>query len=164
MFAEFFMQNWALFLALFVVMGLLMFDPGSARAGSARGVSPMELTRLVNHEQAVIIDVRSPEEFDKGHITKAKNIPLDEIENKSKQLEKFKKRPMVIVCQTGNRAGKAANQLRKLEFDKLFQLTGGLVEWQKDNLPLEKTKHGSSKAAKSTCKLKTKSKTKKTKA
>ena len=148
MFAEFFMQNWALFLALFAVLGLLMFDPSGSSSSSARGVSPMELSRLVNHEQAVIVDVRSQEEYDRGHITKAKNIPLDEIETKSKQLEKFKKRPLVIVCQTGNRAGKAANQLRKLEFDKLFHLTGGVVEWQKDNLPLEKSKVKKSKSSK----------------
>ncbi len=148
MFAEFFMQNWALFLALFAVMGLLMFDPAGGRSGAARGVSPMELTQLVNHEQAVIVDVRSPDEYAAGHITKSKNIPLDEIQTKSKQLEKFKKRPIVIVCKTGNRAGKAANQLRKLEFDKLFHLTGGLVEWQKDNLPLQKSKSGKTKTDK----------------
>ncbi len=148
MFAEFFMQNWALFVALFAVMGLLMFDPTGSRSSAARGVSPMELTRLVNHEQAVVIDVRSADEFDAGHITKSKNIPLDEIQTKAKQLEKFKKRPLVIVCKSGNRAGKAASQLRKLEFDKLFNLTGGLVEWQKDNLPLEKTKASKSKTSK----------------
>ena len=148
MFTEFFMQNWALFLALLAVLGLLMFDPTSGRSGAARGVSPMELTQLVNHEQAVVIDVRSQDEFKNGHITKSRNVPLADIEAKAKQLEKFKKRPIVIVCQTGNRAGKAANQLRKLEFEKLFHLTGGLVEWQKDNLPLEKSKPAKTKAGK----------------
>lgn len=139
MFAEFFMQNWPLFLALAAVMGLLAFDPKSA-GSSARGVSPMELSRLVNHEQAVLVDVRSKDEFAAGHIPKSKNIPVEDIEKKSRQLEKFKKRPMVLICQNGKQSGKAANQLRKLKFDKLFHLAGGLAEWHKDNLPLEKSR------------------------
>ena len=100
----------------------------------------MELSRLVNHEQAVLLDIRNKDEFDAGHIAKSRNIPLQDLQKKSRQLEKFKKRPMVIISQAGRESGKAANQLRKLEFDKLFHLTGGLVEWHKDNLPLEKSK------------------------
>jgi len=140
MFAEFFMQNWPLFLALAAVVGLMAFNPAGSAGGAARGVSPMELSRLVNHEQAVMLDVRSKDEFNAGHIAKSKNIPLDELEKKTRSLEKFKKRPMVIICQNGKSSTKAANQLRKLEFDKLFHLAGGLMEWRKDNLPLEKSK------------------------
>ena len=140
MFVEFFMQNWPLFLALAAVVGLMAFNPAGMSTGSARGVSPMELSRLVNHEQAVLLDVRSKDEFTAGHIAKSKNIPLEDLEKKYRQLEKFKKRPMVIICQTGKQSGKAASQLRKHEFDKLFQLSGGLAEWRKDNLPLDKSK------------------------
>ena len=139
MFTEFFLENWVLFLALVAVLVLLVFDPSAAGGSQARSVSPMELSRLVNHEQAVLIDTRSSEEFAAGHITKSRNIPLDDIESSAKKLEKFKKRPMVLICQSGNRAGKAAAKLRKLQFDKLFQLSGGLIEWRKENLPLEKS-------------------------
>ncbi len=149
MLTEFFIENWFLFAALAAVMILLVFDPAGMSSSAARAVSPMELSRLVNHEQAVIVDIRSHDEFAAGHIAKSRNIPLENIESHSKKLEKLKKRPLVLVCQTGNRAGKAAMKLRKMEFDKLFQLKGGLIEWQKENLPLEKarvTKAASGKA------------------
>ena len=154
MYTEFFIENWLLFAALVAVLILLVFDPAGMSNSSARGVSPMELSRLVNHEQAILVDIRSNDEFAAGHIAKSRNIPLDDIEKQSKKLEKLKKRPMVLICQSGNRAGKAAAKLRKMEFDKLFQLSGGLVEWQKESLPLEKTKatksnSGKAKAAKS---------------
>lgn len=154
MFTEFIVENWLLFAALAAVMILLVFDPAGMASSTARAVSPMELSRLVNHEQAVLVDIRSIEEFEAGHIAKSRNIPLDQIENHSKKLEKIKKRPIVIVCQSGKRSGKAAAKLRKMEFDKLFQLSGGLIEWQKENLPLEKSKAtktntGKSNAAKS---------------
>ena len=60
----------------------------------------------------------------------------------------------MLICGSGNKTGKAATQLRKLEFDKLFQLTGGLVEWQKDSLPLEKSKTTKSTSGKSKVKAK----------
>ena len=153
MFTEFFIENWFLFAALAAVLILLVFDPAGMSNKSASAVSPMELSRLVNHEQAVLVDVRSNEEFAAGHIAKSRNVPLDEIESQSKKLEKFKKRPIVLICGSGNKTGKAAAQLRKMEFDKLFQLSGGLVEWQKESLPLEKSKatkstSGKAKAAK----------------
>lgn len=150
MFTEFFIENWLLFAALAAVMILLVFDPAGMMGGSvARSVSPMELSRLVNHEQAILVDIRSNEEFASGHISKSRNIPLEDIENQSKKLEKFKKRPIVLICQTGNKAGKASAKLRKLEFDKLFQLGGGLIEWQKENLPLEKAKVAKKTSARS---------------
>ena len=148
MFTEFFIENWFLFAALAAVMILLVFDPAGMGGSVAQAVSPMELSRLVNHEQAVLVDIRSNDEFAAGHIAKSRNIPLDDIENHSKKLEKFKKRPMVLICQSGNRAGKAATKLRKMEFDKLFQLTGGLIEWQKESLPLEKAKAAKSGSGK----------------
>ena len=149
MYTEFFIENWFLFAALGAIMVLLILDPLGMSGGSATAVSPMELSRLVNHEQAVLVDIRSKEEFAAGHIAKSRNIPLDEIESHSKKLEKFKKRPMVLICGSGNKTGKAATQLRKLEFDKLFQLTGGLVEWQKESLPLEKSNPTKSTSGKS---------------
>ena len=93
MFTEFFIENWFLFAALGAVMILLVFDPGGMSNSAATAVSPMELSQLVNHEQAVLVDIRSKDEFAAGHIAKSKNIPLEDIESQAKKLEKFKNGP-----------------------------------------------------------------------
>lgn len=61
---------------------------------------------------AVIIDVRSPEEFRAGHVAQSKNIPLDNINGKAKKIKQLNK-PVITCCRSGMRSGMAAQQLRK---------------------------------------------------
>ena len=137
---EFVAQNWHLFLALVVIVLLLTFDHARHRISGVKAVSATELPQLLNHEDAVVVDVCEPAEFRKGHIPGAINIPLSQIEENTKKLERYKKqgRPLVVSCQSGNRSSKGAAKLRKLEFDKVYTLSGGIAAWQKENLPVEK--------------------------
>lgn len=135
---EFVLQNWYLFLALGLISAMIMFEPLRNRTGGIRKIGTMELTRLVSHESAAVIDVSTEAEFKAGHINGSINTPLADMGSYFKRLQKYKSKPMVVVCQVGNRSTGGANKLKKAEFEKLYVLNGGLAAWRKDSLPLEK--------------------------
>ena len=138
---DFVIQNWHLFLALVVIIALLALDPIRQRAGGITPISAPELPQLLNHEDAVVVDVSTTSEHRNAHIPGAINIPVSELADNTKKLEKYKKNntPLVVTCQTGVRSNKGAGILKKAEFSNLYTLKGGLVAWQKENLPVEKS-------------------------
>lgn len=137
---EFIRQNWYLFLALVSIVLILSWDSARRRFSGVKGVTASELPRLINHEEAVVVDVRESGEFRKGHIAGAVNIPLSQLSDSISKLERYRKadRPLVVSCQTGIRSNKAASILRNNSFEKVYTLTGGFAGWQKENLPVEK--------------------------
>ena len=94
---EFVVSNWHLFAALVVISLLIGFDTLRRGGGGANQVSAVQLPQLINKENAVVVDVCEPDEFKKGHIPKAINIPVSQIKDQLGQLEKFrtKNRPIV---------------------------------------------------------------------
>lgn len=101
-------------------------------------VSPGELTLKVNREDATLLDIRAIDDFKKGHITGAKNIPLAELKQKMSSLEKAKDAPIIVVCQMGMSAQGAAKQLVAAGFSQVAVLRGGMSKWQEANLPVVK--------------------------
>ena len=137
---EFVASNWHLFAALIVISLLIGFDTVRRGSGGANQVSAVQLPQLINHENAVVVDVCEVEEFKRGHIPNAINIPLKQLKDQLGQLEKFraKDRPIVLSCRSGQRASQAAAVLRKNEFKRVYTLSGGLAAWEKENLPLQR--------------------------
>ncbi|XXK28312.1 rhodanese-like domain-containing protein [Arenicellales bacterium nBUS_45] len=137
---EFIAQNWYLFAALIVISLLIGFDSIRRGGGGANQVSALQLPQLISQENAVVVDVCETEEFERGHILNAINIPLKQLQDQLGQLEKFraKDKPIVLSCRSGQRANRAAAILRKNEFKKVFTLSGGLTAWEKENLPVER--------------------------
>jgi rhodanese-related sulfurtransferase len=101
-------------------------------------VTPLQATQIINQGKCLILDVRSAEQFAAGHIREAKNIPLKELSNRLSELEKFKARPVVVVCDKGLQSSKATSQLKKAGFAEAVSLLGGLEDWQKQGLPTVK--------------------------
>ena len=137
---DFIANNWHLFAALIVISTLIGIDTIRRGGAGANQVSAVQLPQFINQENAVVVDVCPPEEFRKGHIPAAINIPVDQIKEQLGQLEKFRKkdRPIVLSCRSGQRASRAATVLRKNEFKRVYTLSGGLAAWEKENLPLER--------------------------
>ena len=137
---EFIAQNWYLFAALVVISLLIGFDSIRRGGGGANQGSALQLPQLISQENAVVVDVCETEEFERGHILNAINIPLKQLQDQLGQLEKFraKDKPIVLSCRSGQRANRAAAILRKNEFKKVFTLSGGLTAWEKENLPVER--------------------------
>ena len=134
---NFLIQNWYLILAALVSGGLLLW-PVLVSGSQGAAVTTAAAVQLINREKGVLIDVSEPEEFAKGHAVGARNIPLGQLEG-HKSLPTNKALPLVVVCPTGARAGRAAGMLRKLGYEKAQVLAGGLKAWREANLPVEKT-------------------------
>jgi len=135
---KFLLDTWYLFLAAAVSGGLLLWPLIGKNAGGASKVSTNDAVQLINREKAVLIDVSEPAEFAAGHVVGARSVPLGSLES-SRDLPKNKALPLVVVCATGARAGRAVVTLRKLGFENARALAGGLQAWREANLPVEKT-------------------------
>jgi rhodanese-related sulfurtransferase len=86
----------------------------------------------------VVVDVREPEEFAAGHMTGAKNVPLNQLEEKLTAAVKNKAVPLLLVCATGSRAQRAVAVAKKLGYEQAQAVAGGLKSWKEANLPVEK--------------------------
>ncbi len=134
---NFLLDKWVLLLVAFV-SGAMLVWPMVKRGGRSGSVGPSEAVRLMNREKAVIVDIREPGEYATGHIVGARNVPLAQIEA-TKDLPTNKALPVVVVCATGARAGRAVSALRRLGHAGAVGLAGGLAAWREAGLPTEKS-------------------------
>jgi rhodanese-related sulfurtransferase len=135
---KFVIDNWYLIVAMLASGGLLLWPIISKNAGGASRVTPGDAVRMINREKAVLIDVSEPAEYAAAHAVGARSVPFGNLE-KSTDLPKNKALPLVVVCPTGARAGRAVATLKKLGFENTRALAGGLAAWREANLPIEKT-------------------------
>lgn len=135
---DFIIKNWELFLALAVILALLAAGPLMQFIHGVKNIGPMQAVQLVNREGGVFVDVCQPQEYQAGHIPNSINVPLATLRQVPRQLEKYKGKPVIVSCRSGNRSVKGAVLLRKQGFQTVYSLSGGLAGWQRDNLPLEK--------------------------
>jgi rhodanese-related sulfurtransferase len=134
---EFLQQNWY-WAALAAASGTwLMFELIRSR-GDDTQLSPVEATLLINREDAIVLDVREQGEYAQGHIPNARHIPAGEMERRSKEMEKWKDHPVILCCATGARSNSAAGTLRKAGFNRIYNLRGGMMEWQKAGQPVSR--------------------------
>jgi rhodanese-related sulfurtransferase len=132
---KFILENIILF-ALLIVSGGALLLPGLLRRGSK--VSVLQATQTINQGKALILDVREPDEFAAGHLRDAKNISRKTLASKLDELEKFKNRPIIVVCASGTRSASATAQLKKAGFSEAVSLDGGMTAWQAQGLPTVK--------------------------
>lgn len=135
---QFLMDNIALVSIALVSGGMLLWPLISGRITGGREVGSLEATRLINHQDALVLDVRENQEFAAGHVPNARHIPLGQLGSRLSELEKFKGRPVVVVCRSGTRSGRACAVLRKNGFEQVYNLGGGMTAWEQANMPVEK--------------------------
>lgn len=92
-----------------------------------KNLSTEEAKKLVDDSEAVVLDVRTPEEFEEGHIPKATLIPLQELESRLGELDKDE--TYLVVCRSGNRSAQASELLVQEGFKKVYNMTGGMNTW-----------------------------------
>ena len=105
-----------------------------------KGVTPAQLTDLINRENALVVDLRGQAEFEKGHIIGSRHMLPSQVDPAGKLLAKAKESPVVLVCAAGVTASGTAEKLVKAGFKKVFVLDGGIGAWQGAGLPLAKGK------------------------
>ena len=133
-----FIQNniWMFLVALSSGMMLLWSLFGNRLRG-VKEVDNAAALQLINHKNALVLDVREESEFHAGHIRGAKLIPLIKLKDRIGELERFREQPIVVVCRSGNRSATASALLGNREFGQTYSLTGGMMAWQKADLPVE---------------------------
>jgi rhodanese-related sulfurtransferase len=117
---------------------MLLWSLFGNRLRGIKDVNSAEALQLINHKNALILDVRQESEYKSGHILNAKLIPLGSLAGRTGELERYRELPIVVVCRSGNRSASACATLGKLGFAQAYNLSGGVIAWQKSNLPLEK--------------------------
>jgi rhodanese-related sulfurtransferase len=99
--------------------------------------SPATFEKLLQDENAQLVDVRTPEEYAEGHLKNALNIPIS-FDNFESQLEILdKNKPVLVYCRMGGRSAKAAAKLKELGFTTISDLDGGITSWEKEGNPTE---------------------------
>lgn len=135
---EFFKQN-VLLIGLAIGSGIALILPLLSR--STAGVTVLSVTEavmLMSRKSALVLDVRKPDEFAQGHLQGARNIPLSQLEARLKELEKYREKPVMVVCERGGRATKAAKLLKAQQFTALHVLKGGMQAWLEAKMPTGK--------------------------
>lgn len=133
---EFFNNHIGLFAALFGVIGLIIANEVHGNLTGGKRLSAPEAVRLINDREPVILDVRGPADFKRGHLQNAINVPLAKLGDRVSEFGKDKSRPVLVYCALGGSSVEAATRLKKLGFAEAYPLRGGINNWTSSNLPV----------------------------
>ncbi|CAN5220936.1 rhodanese-like domain-containing protein [soil metagenome] len=136
-FFEFVVHHWALWSLFAITLALLIWQELRTQIGGVQQLSPQAVVDLINHKNAAVIDIRPNANYVKGHILGAVNIPIETLDQKNKTLDKYRKNPLILTCDTGQQSLKEAIKLRKLGFTEIYTLRGGMAAWKNATLPLD---------------------------
>ena len=133
-------KNWLLVLT-FVASGLMLLWPlVSRRLSPVKEIGTAVATRLINRENAVLLDVREGAEREAGKLPNAVHVPLSQLKDRVGELAKYSSRPVIVYCARGQRSRGAAGALAKAGIANIYQLQGGLKAWKDAGLPVESVK------------------------
>jgi rhodanese-related sulfurtransferase len=130
-----FVQSNLMYVMLSVTSGAMLIWQTIGSSGGNR-VTPLQATLMLNRDDALVIDVRESNEWATGHIPNSRHIALGQLEKQIHEIEKFKARPLIVNCQTGNRSSSACGTLKKHGFEKVYNLAGGIGAWREAGLPV----------------------------
>nr|WP_300093653.1 rhodanese-like domain-containing protein [Sedimentibacter sp.] len=91
-------------------------------------ISPEEAKEIMESEEAIVLDVRTKEEFGQGHIDGAVLLPVDEISSKAEEVLKDKNAKILVYCRSGNRSAAAARTLLGMGYENVYDF-GGIIDW-----------------------------------
>ena len=137
--AEFIGNHLLLSLAFLVTFFLLVMMTLSEKMQAFTSINPAQLTQLVNHQNAIVIDTRTPDAFAQGHITNAINIPLSDFTSNTVPFEKYKNNTVITYCISGMTSRSACKKLINAGVENVYNLSGGIKAWISDKLPVVKS-------------------------
>lgn len=139
-FAEFSQQNILLFLALFAIIGMLVGSEVLRRMRGVRSVNAAEALRLINDQEAWVVDIRDAGEYKAGHLPQARHLPFTVLKERWSELAKAGDKPIIVYCRTGSTSQSACALLKKNNIANVYSLSGGLSAWLDANLPVSRKK------------------------
>lgn len=132
---QFLQQNWMLAAVAAVSGAMLVWSFIGSKLSGIEEADTLKATRLYN-DDALVLDVREDKEYAAGHIPKARHIPLGQLAGRMKELDKFKDKPILVTCRSGNRSAHACRILKKAGFTTVYNQAGGILAWERANLPV----------------------------
>jgi rhodanese-related sulfurtransferase len=131
----FFIDN-IILIALAVASGGLLLWPLLSRRAGGTALSPLEATQLINHRNAIVVDLRDEKDFAAGSLAGARNIPQATLKERAGELSRFKARPLLVICAAGQQSTRALATFKEQGFEETFSMAGGIDAWKKAALPL----------------------------
>lgn len=135
---QFLINHWGLIASFIAILILIYFNELYTQKKRGKELSTAAAIQMINHEQAIVIDLRPPETFREGHIINAVRASKDEF-NEAK-MNKYRTKPLILVCARGLQAASLAVTLRSQGFQQPMVLAGGMAAWLADGLPIETKK------------------------
>ena len=133
-FFDFISEQWIL---VSIFMTLMYLYAINERAKSGKTISPHVVTRMINSEEAILLDVREIKDFSLGHIAGAINIPYAKLNQRILELEQYRTKAIIVADKQSQHSGSVGRKLQQEGFSAL-RLTGGMMEWQNQSLPVIK--------------------------
>ena len=118
------------------VLGLLVWTEVMRGVRGLKELAPAQAVPWINAEDAVIVDISSVADFNRGHIVNARNIPASRLADPDAEILKLKDRKILVVCKSGQSAMSAAGSLRKLGVAEVAVLKGGMAQWRSEQFPV----------------------------
>lgn len=137
-FIAFIVHHWPLWVALSVVLVTILINECFIQKKRPRSLSAQQVIQKINHDDVILVDIRAAEDFKKGHIINSMHALPDNF--KQGRMDKYKTKPLILVCNRGISAATLATQLRKQGFTNPMILEGGITAWRTAGLPLKNKK------------------------
>jgi rhodanese-related sulfurtransferase len=134
---QFLQTNWMLVAIAAVSGAMLVWSFIGSKLSGVDEADTLKATRLYN-DDALVLDVREEKEYAAGHIPKARLIPLGQLASRMQELDKFKSKPILVTCRSGHRSARACGMLKKAGFETVYNQAGGIIAWERANLPVAK--------------------------
>lgn len=118
------------------VLGFLLWTEVMRKVQGLNELTPAEAVPWINDPNAVIVDISSVADFNKGHIVNARNLQASRLSNPDDEIKKLKDNKLLVVCNSGQSAIAAAGSLRKMGAGQVAVLKGGMSQWRGDQFPV----------------------------
>lgn len=133
-------NHWILASLLGVVLfAFILNEMIGGHFGSKQEVSAERAVQLMNHQEAVVFDVRPEAAFLDGHIVGAEQVTAASLDKKMSHLQKYLKKPIIVATPIGQDTGKMVGLLQQKGFVQVFVLSGGVQGWKSAGMPLIKS-------------------------
>lgn len=118
------------------VLVLLVWTEMMSKLRGLPELSPAQAVPWINDPNAVIVDVSSVADFNRGHIVHARNLPASRLVNPDAEILKLKDHKLLVVCKSGQTAVGAAQSLRRMGASEVAVLKGGMAQWRSEQFPV----------------------------
>ncbi|KGA15707.1 hypothetical protein GM51_14260 [freshwater metagenome] len=125
-------------LTVVAISAIAMLTGCSSTNEAIKKVDPVKFSEVIAQPGVIILDVRTPEEFNAGHITNAININLEGSDFSSEVSKLDKNATVAVYCRSGNRSGVATDQMAEIGFTDMYDMQGGIVDWEAAGGPVVK--------------------------